>query len=61
MTKDLKLLYKYLLKMNGKVDEVHMNDRGWYGIYGSYEQKFIGIRWTIKKLFRITLMPMKND
>ena len=60
MLEELKLLYKYLLKMNGKIDEVQVNDLGEYDIYGTYEQEFSSIRRNTMRqtiVFYLTLTP----
>jgi len=60
MSEELKLLYKYLLKMNGKIDEVQVNDLGEYDIYGTYEQEFLSIRRNTMRqtiVFYLTLTP----
>lgn len=67
MTEDLKLLYKYLLIMNGKIDEVQKNDIGEYNVHGSYEQEFLVTCGTTKsscftlRLFYLTLKPMEKN
>ncbi|KKM61014.1 hypothetical protein LCGC14_1535990 [marine sediment metagenome] len=46
--------------MNGKIDEVQVNDLGEYDIYGTYEQEFSSIRRNTMRqtiVFYLTLTP----